>query len=130
MTAPALKKVLIVEDDDDIRHIAQLALETVGQLQVESCASGSEALQTAPSFEPDLILMDVMMPDLDGPSTLNALRSNQALAMTPAVFMTAKVMPDEIESYKELGAIDVISKPFDPMTLPEQLKNIWNELYD
>ena len=121
-----LQKLLYVEDEPDIQAIARLALEAVGGFTVEICSSGEEALRRAPEFKPDLILLDVMMPGMDGPSTLKALRALPALAATPAVFMTAKVQPAEISHFKSLGALDVIAKPFDPMTLSDTVRQIWH----
>lgn len=124
-TAPL--RILYVEDDDDIREIAQLALEIIGGFTVLLCASGEQALEQVADFDPDMILLDVMMPGMDGPSTLTALRQNPALANTPVAFMTAKVQPQEIAAYKAMGALDVIAKPFDPIQLPEQIKAIWQQ---
>ena len=122
----ALKKILCVEDEADIQTVARLALETVGGFEVMICGSGAEALEKAPLFEPDILLLDVMMPGMDGPDTLVALLSIEAMKTTPAIFLTAKAMPAEVERYKKLGALDVIPKPFDPMTLADQVKAIWN----
>jgi len=121
-----LKKILHVEDEPDIREIALLALETVGGFSVESCGSGDEALEKAPGFMPDLFLMDIMMPGMDGPATLVELRKMPEFADTPVIFMTAKAQAQEVVRFKELGAIDVITKPFDPMTLSDQIKKIWD----
>lgn len=120
-----LKRVLYVEDEPDIQAVARLALEMVGGFTVKICSSGEEALQEAEAFAPDMILLDVMMPGMDGPSTLGALRKLPALAVTPVAFMTAKVQPQEVAHYKSLGALDVIPKPFDPMTLASQVSAIW-----
>ncbi|HYF41529.1 MAG TPA: response regulator [Ramlibacter sp.] len=120
-----LQNVLYVEDDPDIRTIAVLALEKVGKLTVRACASGPEALAAAPSFQADLLLLDVMMPGMDGPTTLARLRELPQTAQTPVVFMTAKVQPAEAEHYRALGAIGVISKPFEPMRLAQQLRDLW-----
>jgi two-component system, OmpR family, response regulator len=125
MSEPAPKRILMIEDEPDIQAIARLALELVGGFTVELCGSGQEALRKAPAFAPDIILIDVMMPGMDGPSTLRALRAMPELAATPVVFMTAKVQPHEIARYKEMGALDVIAKPFDPMALPETITSIW-----
>jgi CheY-like chemotaxis protein len=125
-----LRKLLYVEDEADIRAVAQIALEVVGGFTVKLCSSGEEALQRAPEFQPDLILLDVMMPGMDGPTTLQAMRAVPTLAATPAVFMTAKVQPAEIAHFKSLGALDVIAKPFDPMTLSETVRQIWNRRHD
>lgn len=120
-----LNKILYVEDEADIRTVAQLALETVGGFTLEVCSRGEDAVANGPAFKPDLILLDVMMPGMDGPSTLAALRKHPTLQNIPVIFMTAKVQLKEILVYKELGALDVIAKPFDPMTLAEQVRNIW-----
>ncbi len=122
-----LARILYVEDEPDIRAVAQMALEAVGGFSVIACASGSEALAAAPTAAADLLLLDVMMPGMDGPSTLKALRDMPATANTPVIFMTAKVQASEIAQYRELGAIDVIHKPFDPMELSAQLVRIWED---
>jgi len=127
---PNLEKVLLVEDDLDIQIIGRLALETVGGLTLEACSSGQDCIQVAPQFRPDLILLDVMMPGMDGPTTLTALKADPELASIPVVFMTAKVQTHEVESYKSMGAIGVIAKPFDPMTLATQVQSLWNQHHD
>lgn len=120
-----LIRVLYVEDEPDIQMVARLALEVVGGFTVEICSSGKEALERAPVFQPQLILLDVMMPVMDGPTTLKSLRDLTQFASTPVVFMTAKTQPGEVEGYKNLGALDVIPKPFDPMKLSGQVLAIW-----
>ncbi len=120
-----LKRILYVEDESDIRTIAVTVLEAVGGFAVIACASGREAVEAAPGANADLILLDVMMPGMDGPATLKALREIPETARTPAIFITAKVQPGEIEHFKALGAIDVIAKPFDPMLLSAQIREIW-----
>ncbi len=120
-----LKKILYAEDEPDIRAVAQLALEAVGGFELCMCESGVDALEAADGFSPDLILLDVMMPHMDGPATLAKLREMPKMTDIPIVFFTAKAMPGEIERFKELGALDVISKPFDPMTLADQVRAIW-----
>jgi CheY-like chemotaxis protein len=120
-----LERILCVEDEEDIRTIQLNALEGLGGFTVLACASGLEAIQGAGAFAPQLILLDVMMPGMDGPTTLKSLRTLPGLESTPVIFVTAKVQPDEIRYYKELGALEVISKPFDPMTLANQLREIW-----
>jgi len=120
-----LTRILYVEDEPDIRAVAKLALEMVGGFTVKICASGEEALRDAAAFAPDMILLDVMMPGIDGPTTLKGLREQAALANVPAAFMTAKIQPAEVAHYKSLGALDVIPKPFDPMTLANQVRSIW-----
>lgn len=120
-----LKLVLYVEDDPDIQMVAQMALEVVGALTLRSCSSGREALQAVATCQPDLILLDVMMPDMDGPTTLAELRKLPATRDTPVVFMTAKVQAAEVAYYKSLGALGVIAKPFDPMVLAQQVRQLW-----
>ncbi|MCW8931382.1 MAG: response regulator [Gammaproteobacteria bacterium] len=122
---PSLEKILYVEDEPDIQAVAKLALETVGGYTVHICASGEDALNIVEEFNPDIILLDVMMPGMDGPSTLKAMREKSSLNNTPIAFMTAKVQASEIENFKSLGAVDIIPKPFDPMTLSEQVKALW-----
>lgn len=120
-----LKKVLYCEDEPDIRTIAEMALVHVAGLEVRLCEHGGLAVAAAREFHPDLILLDVMMPNLDGPGTLQALKGEPDLAQIPVVFMTAKAMPTEVASLRSLGAIGVIAKPFDPMQLGQQLLAIW-----
>jgi len=121
-----LQRILYVEDDPDIQAIARLALENVAGFTVHVCSSGEAAVREAADFAPDLVLLDVMMPGMDGPSTLAALRTQPPLADTPVVFMTAKVQPSEVRHFRSLGALDVIAKPFDPMNLGTQLRAIWD----
>ena len=102
-----------------------MALQAVGGFTVIACASGQEALSAALDARADLLLLDVMMPGLDGPGTLLALRDIPATAHTPVIFMTAKVQAAEVAFYKELGALEVIPKPFDPMELSAQIQRIW-----
>jgi len=124
-----LQKVLYVEDDPDIREIASLALVDVGGLTLRACESGQRALQEVDDFGPQMVLLDVMMPDMDGPETLRALREQGSITDRTAVaFMTAKVHPDQLARYRELGVTDVIAKPFDPMTLADELRSIWLRL--
>jgi CheY-like chemotaxis protein len=121
----ALSKILYVEDEPDIQTVARLSLESLGGFTLEVCSSGEEALAKAPLFGPDLILLDVMMPGMDGPTTLQRLREVPSLAAVPVIFMTAKAQPQEIQHFKELGALGVITKPFDPMALPSEVRAIW-----
>ncbi|NQV54755.1 MAG: response regulator [Rhodospirillales bacterium] len=122
---PDLKKVFCVEDEMDIQTVARVALETVGNLTVEMCSSGSEALKVLPGYGPDIILLDVMMPEMDGPDTLAAIRQLPGFDQVPVIFMTAKVMDSDREHYRSLGAAGVIAKPFDPMKLADQVREIW-----
>ncbi len=125
-----LNSILYVEDEEDIQAVAKIALEAVGNFSVNMCSSGQEALGVIPEYNPDLILLDVMMPGMDGPTTYQAIRQLDGYEKTPIIFMTAKVMESDREHYKSLGAIGVIAKPFDPMTLSDQIKEIWGNYHD
>src|SRR5689334_11007150 len=125
MSSKELRKILYAEDEEDIRVIAQIALEDIGGFTVTYCSTGLKVMEAAKEFIPDLILLDVMMPGMDGPTTLRELRKMPAFLEIPAIFMTAKIQSKEIEDYKSIGAIDVITKPFDPMTLAATIKNSW-----
>ena len=121
-----LKRVLLVDDEPDIQAIAKLSLEKVGGFTSLICSSGQEAIDRITEFQPDIVLLDVMMPELDGPHTLKKLQEQGLVKGIPVVFFTAKVLSSEVDELKELGAEDVISKPFDPMKLPSQLRTIWS----
>ena len=121
-----LHKIMMVEDDPDIQAVASFALEAVGGFEVAVCSGGLEALERVDGFAPDLVLLDVMMPGMDGPTLLRQLRARPATAHLPVVFMTAKAQAHEIAGYKSLGALDVVTKPFVPMTLSQTLLDIWN----
>ena len=124
MNAP-LERVMMVEDDNDIRTVAGMALEMVGGLKVLACESGAVALAAVKDFAPQLVLLDVMMPGMSGPEVLKALRRDPQTAGLPVVFMTASVQTAELQELRKLGALEVIAKPFDPMTLADQVKAIW-----
>jgi CheY-like chemotaxis protein len=126
---PSLATILCAEDDPDIRAILQMSLDVVGGYTVLLAANGREALDRAPAFAPDLILLDVMMPEMDGPAALAALRSDPALAEIPVVFLTAKAQRHEVEQYRALGIAEVIQKPFDPLALPDQIRAIWERTH-
>ncbi|MBZ4419226.1 response regulator [Myxococcus sp. RHSTA-1-4] len=119
-----LRKVMLVDDEDDIRTIGNLSLSRVGGWQTVLASSGAEALEKAAAEKPDLILLDVMMPGMDGPTTFAKLRAQEATARTPIIFMTAKIQKQEVARYLELGALGVIGKPFDPMTLPQEIRKL------
>jgi two-component system OmpR family response regulator len=129
MASQSLRRILCVEDEPDIQSIIHIALEGIGGFEVMIFGSGHEALRTGPAFNPDLILLDVMMPGIDGPATLAAMRSTLDFKNTPVVFMTAKVQAHEIDLYRKMGVVDVIAKPFDAMTLPDTLRNIWASIH-
>jgi CheY-like chemotaxis protein len=126
MAKPPLQRILLVDDEADIRTVARLALEAIGGFQVSECSSGLAAPAAVAEHAPQLVLMDVMMPGQDGLETLKALRATPGLPPVPVVFMTAKVQPQEVASFRGLGALDVIAKPFDPMTLAQTVRQIWD----
>lgn len=121
-----LKSILYVEDDLHVRTTAKLVLEVIGKFEVRDCSSGREALLAARDFHPDLIVLDVMMPDIDGVSTLALLRRLPHLADTPALFVTGLTTPEDIARYAEAGAIGVIPKPVIPLRLTGQLHKLWD----
>lgn len=127
-TADELNKILLVEDDDHIREVAELALSQHGGFEVATCDSGGEAKPTAVDVDPDLILLDVMMPEIDGIEVLRRLRDDPATESIPVVFLTARAQPDEIDEYRDLGVADVIVKPFDPVELPDRVRKAWESV--
>jgi two-component system, OmpR family, response regulator len=120
-----LRSVLYVDDDPDICTVVEATLSTIGELDVRSASSGEIAIDLACEQRPDLILMDVMMPGLDGPSTLRRMRCCAAIADVPVIFLTAKVMPTEISQLLTHGAIGVLGKPFDPTRLCGDMIALW-----
>ena len=117
-------KVLIIDDDVDIRTIACLSLSRVGGMDVIEAASGGEGVRKAREEKPDVILLDMMMPTMDGLETLAALRSQPATARTPVIFLTAKAVGSDSERLTALGAAGVLIKPFDPRTLSEDVRDL------
>ncbi len=115
------RKILIIDDEDDIREVAAMSLETVSGWSTLQARSGEEGILLAEQGRPDAIVLDVMMPDVDGSATLQALRSNPATADIPVIFLTAKVQGSDRKKFAELGAYAVLSKPFDPLTLGDQI---------
>ncbi|PCK02918.1 MAG: hypothetical protein COA42_21825 [Alteromonadaceae bacterium] len=127
MSTLPLSKIMLVEDEADIRKIVEIALKNVGGFEVALCESGALAVDIATTFNPDLILLDAMMPEMDGPATLKALRANDNTKNIPIMFITAILAQQEREAFKAMGAIEVIAKPFDPMTLASQVRTLWNQ---
>lgn len=121
-----LHHVACVDDDADILFIAEIALQTVGKFRASLLHGPHQALRELATIKPDLLLLDVMMPELDGPAVLKEMQQDPVLARIPVIFMTARVQSSEIDYYLALGAIGVVAKPFDPMTLAEEIRTIWN----
>ncbi len=120
-----LRRVMCIEDDPDIRLVLDFSLRRLGAYEVCLCASGEEALACIASFAPELVLLDVMMPGLTGPETLQALRGQGRVAGVPVVFLTAKAMQGELEALMAHGVSGIIVKPFDPVSLPEDIRIYW-----
>jgi CheY-like chemotaxis protein len=123
-----IAKVLLVDDEPDIRRIGELSLRRVGGWDVAMASSGAEAIALAESYRPDVILLDVMMPAMDGPQTLALLRARPGLESVPVIFVTAKVQREDVAHLRSLGASGVVSKPFDPMNLPAEVRRIVSEI--
>lgn len=124
------RRILVVDDDDLLREVAQAALELVGGWQVCAAQSGSEAHLMAAADRPDAILLDVMMPGVDGPATVAALRADPATRDIPVIFLTAKVPSEDMAEWRSLDLAGVIPKPFDPMRLAADMAKLlgWTEL--
>jgi CheY-like chemotaxis protein len=115
-------RILHVDDEPDIREVVDMSLSLNPDFQVRACESGAQAITAAAEWSPELILLDVMMPHMDGPTTLSQLRKNPQTSGIPVLFMTARAQTREIEQFIALGAQGVISKPFDPMTLADEVR--------
>jgi CheY-like chemotaxis protein len=115
-------RILYIDDEDDIREVAEMALELDPSFVVRTCGSGRAGVAAAREWQPDLILLDVMMPELDGPGVLEILRQDAVTASIPVVFITARTQANEVARLREIGARGVLAKPFDAMTLAEQVR--------
>src|SRR5260370_40567248 len=118
------KQILIIDDEDDIREVAALALETGGDFDVATADGGRAGIEAARTRRPDLILLDVMMPELDGPSTFQELQQSDATRSIPVIFLTAKVQSADRRRLSDLGALGILAKPFDPMRLADDIAAI------
>jgi CheY-like chemotaxis protein len=123
-----LNRVCYVEDDEDIQRIVRLSLEKVGKMTVEIVGDPLAAIDAMTKFRPDLVMLDWMMPGLDGPSLFRQMKLKPETSALPVVFITAKASPKELEELARMGAVGTISKPFSPRDLPEQLRAIWKKL--
>ena len=126
MSTRPLNTLLYVDDDADIREIVEMSLGLDGTMRVSSSAGGEHALEAMRSSPPDLVVLDVMMPGMDGPAILRRMRADPQLKHIPVIFMTAKANPQEVARFRDLSAIGVIAKPFDPMALGTQVRTLWN----
>lgn len=128
MPPQPLIRVLCVEDDDDIRRILRLSLEKIGRMTVELVADPTQAIESMLASRPQLVMLDWMMPGIDGPALLRKMRENPETRAVPVIFLTAKASQRELAELRALGAAGAISKPFAPKDLPDQLRAIWNAL--
>lgn len=119
-----IQTVMMVDDEEDIRKVGEISLSMVGRWRAVMACGAEQALELAARENPDVILLDVMMPRVDGPTTFAWLRESSATAKIPIIFMTAKVQTQEVNRYLSLGAAGVIPKPFDPMELPAQIRRL------
>lgn len=124
----AAKRILVIDDEEDIREVAQLSLEMVGGWEVITAGSGSEGIAKAEAEQPDAILLDVMMPDMDGPATFAQMQLGRTTKQIPVILLTAKVQATDQRRFAELGVAGVIGKPFDPMNLANLVAEVlhWN----
>jgi DNA-binding response OmpR family regulator len=130
MTITELTRIMYVDDETDIQTVVRLSLETIGGFTAKTCHSAENALQCMNDFEPDLFLLDVMMPEMDGPSLLKEIRKIEKFENIPAIFMTAKAQTNEIEMFKSYsGVAGVIVKPFNPVELPNEIRQLWRNYY-
>lgn len=121
-----VKQILIIDDDEDIREVVQLALETLGDWNVAIACCGQEGLHLAQTQQPDAILLDVMMPDMDGVATFKCLQQQPETQHIPVILLTAKVQPNELQRFDGLGVTGAIAKPFKPIALAQQVAEILN----
>lgn len=127
---PPLQKILYVEDDQSIAEITMMILEDIGEFEVVHCSSGKLALEHLKNDLPQIILLDVMMPEMDGIETLSHIKNNPKTASIPVIFVTAKTQEHEQKNYLSMGAIAVIKKPFNPETFCQEIEDIWKKYYD
>ena len=124
-----IQKVLMIDDDPVIRKIIEISLTKIGNWTVMFAESGRKGIDAIDEFQPDVVLLDNVMPGLDGPATLTLLRAKESSAQIPIIMMTGKVLKQEIQHYYQLGASGVITKPFDPLTLPSDIQTIVDKLF-
>jgi CheY-like chemotaxis protein len=128
MPAQPLVRICYVEDDEDIQRIVRVSLERIGKMTVEVVGDPMVAIERMIAFKPELVMLDWMMPGMDGPTLLRKMREVDETRQLPVVFITAKASQRELDELRSLGAVGTISKPFSPKDLPEQLKAIWHAL--
>jgi two-component system OmpR family response regulator len=122
-----LKKILYAEDEPDVQTVVELTVQTMSDYEIKICGNGKILLDCVEEYNPDLILLDVMMPEMDGPTTFKILQSDENTKNIPVIFMTAKAQVQEVATFKETGILGVITKPFDPMNLCDEIQEIWSK---
>ena len=128
MSEKPLNRICYVEDDPDIQRIVRLSLERVGKMTVEVVTDSTRAVEAMIAFKLDMVMLDWMMPVMDGPAVFRAMRERDETRNLPVVFITAKASKQELDELQAMGAAGTISKPFSPKDLPEQLRGIWKGL--
>ena len=128
MVKKELNKILYVEDDPNVQAVVKVSLVSIGKFTIKACWNGKEALESIEEFQPDLILSDVMMPEMDGVTMIKILKSDSRYSHIPVVFISARAQKHEVEEYMVHGATHVLTKPFDPITLPNELKSVWERI--
>jgi len=126
----SLQRILLADDEPDILEISRMALETVGGYEVVVCESGAGFLKILPEFQPDLVIIDALMPDMNGLEVFDRMRQAPGFQDTPAVFLTGLVLERDLRDLRASGAAAVITKPFDPMKLPQRIDEIWRAIDD
>ena len=123
-----LKKILYAEDEPDVQTVVEAVIQAMSDYQIKICGNGRKLLDCIDEYQPDLVLLDVMMPEMDGPTTLKFLQADEKTKDIPVVFMTAKAQIHEIKTFQEASIAGIITKPFDPMTLCSEIQGIWEKV--
>ena len=121
----SLQRILLADDEPDILEISKIALEIVGGFEVSVCLSGKILLERLPEFRPDLVIVDVLMPDMTGPEVFEEIRRRPEYDEVPVIYLTGVIQEEELEDLRETGVADIILKPFDPMTLADRINGVW-----
>ena len=121
----SLQRILLADDEPDILEISRIALETVGGFEVSVCSSGKTLLERLPEFRPDLVIVDVLMPDMTGPEVFEEIRRRPEYDEVPVIYLTGVIQEEELADLRETGVADIILKPFDPMTLADRINGVW-----
>ena len=128
MPERALNRICYVEDDEDIQRIVRMSLERIGKMTVEVVGDPTKAIDAIKAFKPDMVMLDWMMPAMDGPTLFRQMKARPETKDLPVVFITAKAAQRDLDELMALGAVGAISKPFSPKDLPDQLRALWTKL--